>query len=1352
MLSIFAIFATPASANDSPAIIYPTDDTCVQSNEASSPHDDKNLHIKKDGSKIRRAYVKFDLSSLPNGIAISSATLKLYRYEGDKTAREIGVYTVSKNYADTDIPWTEDGLTWNNAPTDFSLTDITSVGDPDGWKAWDISSAAQAAYNSDKILSLALKFVDETSDRHQDFRDMEHGGTDKNPYIEVTCTVADTTPPTFIVSASPDPAKEGLVTITVIASEALSEPPTVIVTQAGGTPTPVTMTLIGDNTYTGAYTVVTGYDGTAAIDVYGSDLAGNEGIGEGGFVVDTTVPTLIADLAATNTAFSPGNDDGIQETTDFSFTAGEDGTYTFTISDGVVCRTFSGSCTAGVAVVSTWDGTADDGTTQLAEGTWSTSVTVTDAAGNSITGATLSITIDNTAPSIASVTHDATTTLVAGDTVIVTLAGDPGEIATCDIGAIITGAAMTESEVMPGSYTYAYTILAGDDGTHTVTGRLTDAAGNIASSKAASGVTVDTIAPNAPTSLTATALITGDIDLSWTAPTAASDGDIASSYNVYRDTISNPATRALLQSGVTTTTWTDTTVVEGTTYYYVVTAVDDAGNEGAESNEASATSDVTKPTVTITLSDPSPTKAGTVTFTLTFSEGMDQTVDPTVTFGLISPYDAHTVTGSWTSATVWAGTFNITTCTGDGLNTISVSGAKDLAGNMMEPDTTYTFVIDTMAPTTTTIIGALKYGEEPTYVKSITAFTLSADDGSGSGVASTEYNVDGGAWTAYMSGFSVTTAGEHTVNYRSTDAAGNVEDTKSLAIYVDDVPPTTTDDADGDWHNTDVTITLSVADIGSGVSETYYTTDGSDPITSATRTLYTAPFILTETGQYQLMYYSVDNVGNAEAVVTGTLVRIDKIAPSTSDDVPADWQISPFTIILTVADVGGSPTVTHYKIWLSSGDEPASYAEGNTISVYVDGEYYVKYYTSDEAGNVETARMATYTAKLDTVAPTGMIAINDGAAYTTSVDVTLSLTYSDDTSGVYQVRYSNDGVWDIEAWESAMSTKSWTLTSGDGTKIVYYQTKDNAGLESETCSDDITLDNTPPTASITEPMDDAYIRGSVNINGTASDANIKEYKVEQWNGTIWTEITTSTTPVTDGTLATWDTSEVDDGSYRIILTVTDDAANTNTTEINVTVDNTPPVIINVMHTTITHDSVTITWNTDEPADSLVLYGTVSGNYMMNVTNATEVTSHIIDLTGLTVSTTYYYVVNSTDPSGSSNQSGEYNFTTVTPTPTPTPTPAPAPAGGGGYVAPAAMPTPTPTPTPMPTRTPRLVPTPTPTPTPMVMPTPEELAPMIKPMNMRLIGGLTTIPVLGGMLAYYLLKKYQESKIMKKLFP
>ncbi|HEV2436750.1 MAG TPA: fibronectin type III domain-containing protein, partial [Verrucomicrobiae bacterium] len=98
--------------------------------------------------------------------------------------------------------------------------------------------------------------------------------------------------------------------------------------------------------------------------------------------------------------------------------------------------------------------------------------------------------------------------------------------------------------------------------------------------------------PAAPSGLTA---IAGDaqVSLNWTASSGAT------SYNVYRASVSGgPYTQ--IATSVSTTSYTDTTVVNGTTYYYVVTAVN-ANGESGYSNEASATP-CTTPTVPTGLS------------------------------------------------------------------------------------------------------------------------------------------------------------------------------------------------------------------------------------------------------------------------------------------------------------------------------------------------------------------------------------------------------------------------------------------------------------------------------------------------------------------------------------------------------------------------------------------------------------------------------------------------------------------------------------------------------------------------------------------------------------------------------
>ena len=91
-----------------------------------------------------------------------------------------------------------------------------------------------------------------------------------------------------------------------------------------------------------------------------------------------------------------------------------------------------------------------------------------------------------------------------------------------------------------------------------------------------------------------------------------------------------------------------------------------------------------------------------------------------------------------------------------------------------------------------------------------------------------------------------------------------------------------------------------------------------------------------------------------------------------------------------------------------------------------------------------------------------------------------------------------------------------------------------------------------------------------------------------------------------------------------------------------------PIITNITVTNITNNSATVTWDTNEISDSLVKYGIESGNYTHQEYNSTNVISHSLSLTNLSAGVKYYYVVNSTNLSGSSNQGIEYDFTTKIP--------------------------------------------------------------------------------------------------------
>jgi len=93
-----------------------------------------------------------------------------------------------------------------------------------------------------------------------------------------------------------------------------------------------------------------------------------------------------------------------------------------------------------------------------------------------------------------------------------------------------------------------------------------------------------------------------------------------------------------------------------------------------------------------------------------------------------------------------------------------------------EPDE----LTDVAPPATTHTLSPATPGSGPVQV------TLAAvDEGAcTSGLAETEYRIDGGEWTTYSQPFTVSAPGAHTVEYRSTDTAGNQEATRRVSFTI----------------------------------------------------------------------------------------------------------------------------------------------------------------------------------------------------------------------------------------------------------------------------------------------------------------------------------------------------------------------------------------------------------------------------------------------------------------------------------------------------------------------------------------------------------------------------------------
>ncbi len=216
-------------------------------------------------------------------------------------------------------------------------------------------------------------------------------------------------------------------------------------------------------------------DGTYTLTVTATDPAGNvSGSASAGFTLDTTPPVT--------PAVTPTPSPSQGRTVTYTSTGVEPG--------GVLACALTGPAGSTVTVASACTATVTINLAGQPDGTYTLSVTVTDAAGNVSSAGTASYRLDTTPPAAPGVLvppspgNDTTPTL--------TIAAEPGATVTCTIARFfkVVGAVTctTDGTLDLGAY---------QDGEFEITVTVTDAAGNVSPATTVTYL-LDTLAPVTP--------------------------------------------------------------------------------------------------------------------------------------------------------------------------------------------------------------------------------------------------------------------------------------------------------------------------------------------------------------------------------------------------------------------------------------------------------------------------------------------------------------------------------------------------------------------------------------------------------------------------------------------------------------------------------------------------------------------------------------------------------------------------------------------------------------------------------------------------------------------------------------
>ncbi|MBS0356083.1 MAG: DUF4214 domain-containing protein, partial [Proteobacteria bacterium] len=663
-------------------------------------------------------------------------------------------------------------------------------------------------------------------------------------------------------------------------------------------------TLLGTTTAdsSGKWTITSSTlsDGVHTLSVKQSDAAGNASVASSGLAltIDATAPT-----APGLPVLSAGSDSG---------TLGDNVTKVAT-----PVLTGTGEANATVTLYDT-DGTTVLGTTTadgsgkwsiasstLSDGVHTLTVKQTDAVGNvSSASSGLALTIDSTAPSAPGLP-----VLSAGSD-----SGTLGDNKTNATTPVITGTAEAHATIKlydtdgttvlgtttaDGSGKWSITSSTLGDGSHSLTVKQTDAAGNVSSASSPLTLNIDTSVPSAPGAPVLAAGsdsgTLGDGTTKVTAPVITGTGTVGDTVALY-DTDGTTVLGTAVVDGSGNWSVTSSTLSDGV-HSLTVKQTNAAGTASTASTALALTIDATAP------SAPGLPVLSAGSDSGTLGDNQTKVTTPVITGtgeanATIKLYDTDGTTLLGTTTADGSGKWSITSSTlSDGLHTITVK-QSDAAGNVSVASSGLALTIDSTAPSAPAMPVLSAGSDSGTLGDNQTKVTTPELTGTGEAHATIKlYDTDGttllGTTTADGSGkWSITSStlvdGSHTVTVKQTDAAGNTSVASSgLTLDIDSTAPSAPGlpvlSAGSDTGTLGDNKTYLTTPIVTGTGEahatvTLYDTDGTTVLGTATADGSGNWSITSSTlgeGVHTLSVKQTDGAGNTSVASSGLALTIE---------------------------------------------------------------------------------------------------------------------------------------------------------------------------------------------------------------------------------------------------------------------------------------------------------------------------------------------------------------------------------------------------------------------------------------------------------------------------------------------
>ena len=703
---------------------------------------------------------------------------------------------------------------------------------------------------------------------------------------------------------------------------------------------------------------------------------------------------------------------------------------------------------------------------------------------------------------------------------------------------------------------------------------MTNSGTNVGALDPAGSATLDTVAPTVGIT-TAPGIYKGTIDLG---ATATDGGSGMQKVEFYKGV---PGVGTYLGEGATppySYSWSTTPADDGT-YTIWVRGYDNVGNY-QDIDTVTITIDNTKPTTTL---NPIATPTAINTFSIT-GTSTDATTN---IFNVQWKYS----TEAWTAGKATVpddGAFNEMSedfhfdvgPLADGAYTVNVR-ATDSANNVEDPISA-TFCVDTTPPSAPGTPTHSDATANPGYDDDLSLYfswTAATDTPACSGVDHYVIykSVNGGAYvyegTSPTNSYTLTGSdgNSYKTKVEAVDKANNVgPSAESSTILIDTTLPvisnivfTPTDQSNVNTPYITFDVTDSSTGTASGVdTSTIQVSDGTNIYRTSTSPaiVCTGPVSGTYScsitwstladGDYTFTFDGKDLAGNSATQQTVAAYTIDTFKPTTWDDAPSGWQTSTFTVTLTESDPIPSSGIEWTKYCVDATNTCIPDTIGTSIPFSTNGQYYLRYHSKDNAGNVQD--VVNRFVQLDTVKPT---TTDDTDPLTPwyATDRTVTLACSDATSKCDKTYYCIYNSGEAACTPTTEGTSVSVTCGADSVcqKIVRYYSVDKA-TNAETAHDSnvIKIDKQKPTGysvSVDGVATIEYMAGTVTVrcngatDGSGSGVNANSYDFEySLDGSSWFAMFGCTGTTSS---CSWDASAITDDASSLRCRVGDNVAN-----------------------------------------------------------------------------------------------------------------------------------------------------------------------------------------------------------------